>query len=119
MENILGDRKTIQGQGTILSTFTKKNPKSKSSAILWTFTAQSDSSISSPSTSSTVSIDSAKKRIYEDPSKSEGKSSKNKRDLEKMALPNSETTVYLTSTSNTQKSKRPQHAQGAEQRQIK
>lgn len=57
IENILGDRKTVQGQSTISSTFAKKNPKSKSPTILSTFTVQSDSPISSPSTES---IDSAK-----------------------------------------------------------
>lgn len=112
MENILGDRRTVQGQSTISSTFAKKNPKSKSSTMLSTFMAQSDTPISSPSTSSTVSTNSAKKQIYEDPSKSRGLS-KNKQTLEKMASSNTEITICPTSVSNTQKSKRPQHGSGS------
>lgn len=51
MENIFGDRKTVQGQSTISSTFAKKNPKSKSSTMpakastMSTFKAHSDTSI--------------------------------------------------------------------------
>lgn len=111
MENILGDRRTVQGQSTISSTFAKKNPKSKSSTMLSTFMAQSDTPISSPSTSSTVSTNSAKKQICEDPN-SRGLS-KNKQVLEKVASSNTEITICPTSVSNTQKSKRPQHGSGS------
>jgi len=79
MEDILGDRKTVQGQSTISSTFAncKKNPKLKSTMLPQsdTFIARSDSSIGdeigdeSPSTSSSVNTNSAKRRIYENLSK--------------------------------------------------
>ncbi|XP_071577570.1 uncharacterized protein [Temnothorax nylanderi] len=102
MENILGDRRTVQGQSTISSTFAKKNLKSKS-----TFVAQDDTSISSsPNTSSTGNTNSAKKRIYEDSSKSRGLN-KNKQALGKVASSNTETTICPTSsTGNTNSAKK-------------
>lgn len=105
MENILGDRKTVQGQSTISSTFAKKNPKSKSS----TFMVQSDTSIPSPSTSSTESTNNTKKRMYEDLSKSESVLNKNKQVLKKVPLSKTETSVCSTSVNDIQKSKRPLH----------
>jgi len=121
MENILGNRRTVQGQSTISSTFTKKNSKSKSSTMPSTFMTQSDTPSSSASTSSIMStnsvsthnIMSAKNQIYENLSKSEGGSSKNKQVFEKVVSSNTKTTVYPTSVSNTQKSKRPQHGSGS------
>lgn len=121
MENILGDRKTIQGQSTISSTFVKKNLKSKSSTMPASrFMAHSDTSIeidessSTSNTASTISINSAQKRICENLSESR-RLSKNKQAVEKVA--NTETTkitdVYPTSISNIQKSKRPQHGSGS------
>lgn len=109
MESILGDRKTIQGQNTISSTFGKKKSRS---TTLSTFPAESDTSISSPSTSSIVSINSAKKQINEHSSRSESLN-KNKQTLEKMASSNTEKTVCSTSVSNAQKTKRLQHGSGS------
>ncbi|EFN61484.1 hypothetical protein EAG_15488 [Camponotus floridanus] len=120
MEDILGDRKTVQGQSTISSTFAncKKNPKLKSTMLPQsdTFIARSDSSIGDeicdelPSTSSSVNTNSAKRRIYENLSKSRGLD-KNKQAIKKMELSNTKTECS-TSVSNTQ-SKRPQHGSGS------
>jgi len=110
VENILGDRRMVQGQNTISSTFAKKNSKSKSSTMLSTFMTQSDTPILLSSTSSimntnsvsTYNIMSAKNQIYENSSKSEG-SSKNKQVFEKVTSSNTKTTVCSTSVSNTEK----------------
>lgn len=110
IENILGDRKTVQGQSTISSTFAKKNPKSKSSTIPSTFIEQSDT-LTSPSTSSTESTNNTKKQSYENLLKL--LSNKNKRMFEKVPSSTAETAVCSTSVSNVQKSKRPLHGSGS------
>lgn len=125
MGDILGDRKTIQDQSTISSTFAnncKKNPKLKSTMLPQsdTFIMQSDSSIDdkigdeisdkSPSTSSSVNANSAERKIYENLSKSRGLD-KNKQVIKKVKLSNTKIKCS-TSVSNTQ-SKRPQHGSGS------